>query len=80
MRVSFSPQHQQPLDEFKKTDLRNVWPAPQLMGKGLFFLLAGLALAVHSQPVRVGPLSVAPPELHYQQVLPPHQQQNSKQQ
>ena len=45
------------------------------MGQGLFFLLAGLALAMHSQPVRVGPLSIAPPELHCQQVLPPHQQE-----
>ncbi len=42
---------------------------------GLFFLLAGLALAVHSQPVGVGPLSVAPPELYCQQVLPPYQQE-----
>ena len=63
------------MDEgFKKTDLRNVWPAPQLMGQGLFFLLARLALAMHSQPVRVGPLSIAPPQLHCQQVLPTHQQ------
>ena len=67
--VPFTDCHQT-TDRQDGADLGEVGPAAQLMGKGLLPLLAGLALAVHSQPVWVGPLPVAPPQLHSQQILP----------
>lgn len=39
------------------------------MGQGLFFLQARPPLAVHCQPVGVGPLPAAPPQLQRQQIL-----------